>query len=151
MVRGLWIINFDWITSSLEANEWLPEEPFELNSFSKMVKVSKKWKHKIERVWYFILFQICRIEKQVLGRGYRMDIFSDAGSIFVSRRCACKSLSDLIRLCHGKITAEKNEAKYIIDECNDDKEKSISLTMNWILDSIAKGKRILDYRPYLFQ
>lgn len=40
MIRGLWIVTYDWIEKSAVANEWLLEDAFELNSFSKMIQVS---------------------------------------------------------------------------------------------------------------
>lgn len=41
IIRGLWILTFDWIEKSLAANEWQPEELYEMKSFSKAVQVKK--------------------------------------------------------------------------------------------------------------
>lgn len=39
IIRGLWILNYDWIEKSLTANDWQPEELYELKTFSKAVEV----------------------------------------------------------------------------------------------------------------
>lgn len=40
LMRGVWILNFKWILDSMEANKWLPEEKYELTSFSRSIEVS---------------------------------------------------------------------------------------------------------------
>lgn len=79
-----------------------------------------------------------------------MDIFSETAPIYISKRCACKSLAELVKLCRGKITPNKDEARYVIDESNDGRKESVALTQNWILDCITNGRTILNFRPYLF-
>lgn len=39
LIRGVWILNFEWILASLDRNEWQNEETFELGDFAKAVKV----------------------------------------------------------------------------------------------------------------
>lgn len=41
IVRGVWILEYNWIVKSFEANEWLPELSYEMNSFSNAVEVTK--------------------------------------------------------------------------------------------------------------
>lgn len=41
LIRGIWIVNYDWILESVEANKWLPEADYELKAFSKAVEVKK--------------------------------------------------------------------------------------------------------------
>lgn len=40
IVRGLWILRYDWIADSSAAGRWLPEEPYEVRDFSAAVSVS---------------------------------------------------------------------------------------------------------------
>lgn len=42
LIRGLWILRYDWIVQSAAAGRWLPEEPFEVRDFSAAVPVSSK-------------------------------------------------------------------------------------------------------------
>lgn len=39
IIRGCWLVKFDWIKESVEAGEWLPAEKYEIDHFSKAVKV----------------------------------------------------------------------------------------------------------------
>lgn len=41
LIRGIWILNYDWIQKSFEANEWQSESDYEMKSFSKAVEVRK--------------------------------------------------------------------------------------------------------------
>lgn len=40
LIRGLWILRYDWLTDSATAGRWLPEEPYEVRDFSAAVSVS---------------------------------------------------------------------------------------------------------------
>lgn len=40
LIRGTWILTYEWILKSIEANRWQPEAEFEMQSFSKAVEVS---------------------------------------------------------------------------------------------------------------
>lgn len=39
IIRGIWILSYDWILESMEANGWKSESEYELKSFSKAVEV----------------------------------------------------------------------------------------------------------------
>lgn len=39
LVRGVWILNYDWIMKSVAAKKWQPESEYEMTSFSKAVEV----------------------------------------------------------------------------------------------------------------
>lgn len=41
LIRGVWILSYEWIAVSLDKNEWQNEEMFELENFSKAVKVNR--------------------------------------------------------------------------------------------------------------
>lgn len=40
LMRGVWILNYNWILDSVKANRWLNEEKYELTSFSRSIEVS---------------------------------------------------------------------------------------------------------------
>lgn len=40
LIRGVWILEYDWILKSVEANQWQPEIQYEMISFSKAVEVN---------------------------------------------------------------------------------------------------------------
>lgn len=39
LIRGVWILDYEWVLKSVEANHWLSETDFEMRSFSKAVEV----------------------------------------------------------------------------------------------------------------
>lgn len=39
MIRGLWILNYDWIIDSLKSGKWLYEEEYEIQNFSRTIQV----------------------------------------------------------------------------------------------------------------
>lgn len=39
LIRGVWILKYDWIVASIENNQWQNEELFEMEAVSKAVKV----------------------------------------------------------------------------------------------------------------
>lgn len=40
IIRGCWILNYDWILKSVNANKWLPESKYEMRHFSRAVEVN---------------------------------------------------------------------------------------------------------------
>uniref|UniRef100_A0A1B0CVJ4 BRCT domain-containing protein n=2 Tax=Lutzomyia longipalpis TaxID=7200 RepID=A0A1B0CVJ4_LUTLO len=38
LIRGVWIVNLDWIKASVAAAKWLPEEPYEMHKFAPAVR-----------------------------------------------------------------------------------------------------------------
>lgn len=42
LIRGVWILEYDWILKSVEDNHWHPEIDYEMNRFSKAVEVNIK-------------------------------------------------------------------------------------------------------------
>lgn len=146
VIRGVWILDYDWIVKSVEANEWQPESPFELKSFSKAIEVNKAvgllhFQYFVSTLYF--AKQMCRIERQAFGKTYRLDIFRNFEPFYVAPKCACKDLRELIVSCHGKVVKNHETAKYIIGERhrpNIDATKSLQVHANWILDSISMGK-----------
>ncbi|KAK5642659.1 hypothetical protein RI129_008826 [Pyrocoelia pectoralis] len=130
--RGCWILKQEWLLGSLEAGKWLPEEDYELINFSPAV-------------------QQCRRERQVFGKLYCMDIFSDCGAIYVSRNSTPRKsdIEELIGLCKGTIVKEVYHAKIIVGDwirC----ENIICVNERWILDSISLNKK-KSFKKYLLK
>uniref|UniRef100_A0A182ISB6 Microcephalin n=1 Tax=Anopheles atroparvus TaxID=41427 RepID=A0A182ISB6_ANOAO len=133
LVRGLWIVRYDWIVESFRARRWLPEEQFEVRNFSPAV-------------------QINRSERQAFGSQYRSELFADYGPFWISPLCTVpvRQLRELVLLCRGKVTGNKLKAKYLVleDDDDDDNERQrhsvvegqMCVTALWILDSITANK-----------
>lgn len=154
IIRGLWILSYDWIEKSLEANEWQPEELYEMKSFSKAVEVGNHLNGRNRWIDIFSIFfslKFCRMERQAFGsKHYKMDIFSEVGPIFVSMDCKCEALPELIKLCCGKITKSRTNAKIIIADLIQGNSTLYNnmISSNWIFDSISNGKlqKLRQYR-----
>lgn len=54
LIRGIWILQYDWILESVAANQWLMESEYEMREFSKAVEVSAFNFH-------FVFFSFVRI------------------------------------------------------------------------------------------
>lgn len=39
IIRGIWILRYDWVMQSVRCGRWLEEEPFEVRDFSAAVSV----------------------------------------------------------------------------------------------------------------
>lgn len=91
---------------------------------------------------FVLLVKICRMERQAFGKHFKMDLFSEVGPIFISSDCRCDALSELIKLCRGKITKNRSMAKYIVVDRvpNNSTAAANMISSNWILDSISIGK-----------
>lgn len=69
IVRGVWILEYNWIVKSFEANEWLPELSYEMNSFSNAVEVIRytftyfvvKFLIFLDEFCIFALFQLTKL------------------------------------------------------------------------------------------
>ncbi|KFB51646.1 AGAP007413-PA-like protein [Anopheles sinensis] len=127
LVRGLWIVRYDWIVESFRARRWLPEEQFEVRDFSMAV-------------------QINRSERQAFGSQYRSELFADYGPFWVSPSCAvpARQLRELLLLCRAKVTGNKLKSKYLVVENDHSARASVDgqilVTPLWILDSITVNK-----------
>ncbi|XP_564818.4 uncharacterized protein LOC3290365 [Anopheles gambiae] len=127
LIRGLWIVRYEWIVESYHAGRWLPEERFELKEFSRAV-------------------QLNRSERQAFGSQYRNELWADFAPFWISPRCAVpvQQLRELIVLCRGKVTGDASRAKFLVVEPNDNDaapiEGQIVVAPGWILDSITINK-----------
>ncbi|XP_031632861.1 uncharacterized protein LOC116346784 isoform X2 [Contarinia nasturtii] len=124
IIRGVWILSYDWVVKSVELNKWQYETDYEMRTFSRAVEIN-------------------RIERQAFGRHYRMDIFRCFDMFYLADNCTCKNLRELIIMCYGKVTKNVPDCCYFITEqyqTNIDSKKLIQVHPNWILDSITSGK-----------
>lgn len=120
IIRGVWILRFEWLTDSLKYKKWLPEESYEMKDLTCAVG-------------------ICRSERQAFGSHYRMDLFSDIGAFFIQPNCAAMNLKELILLCYGTVTDSIGKAKFFIsDTISADvaAHDLFQLSPEWIFDSI---------------
>lgn len=60
--------------------------------------------------------------------------------MYVSRKCKCPALKELILLCGGQVTEKKHKAHYIITEHFKENVDKECISPNWILDSIQVAK-----------
>ncbi|ETN61253.1 hypothetical protein AND_007075 [Anopheles darlingi] len=128
LIRGLWIVRYDWIVASATAGHWLPEEQYELRDFSPAIQAN-------------------RSERQAFGKHYRSDLFADYGPFWISARCTVPpgQLRELLVLCHAKVTGNRGEARYLIVEKDGTQDyrvngQQVCVDALWILDSITINK-----------
>ncbi|XP_052894362.1 uncharacterized protein LOC128301773 [Anopheles moucheti] len=127
LIRGLWIVRYEWIVESYQVGRWLSEERFELRDFSHAV-------------------QLNRSERQAFGSQYRNELFADYAPFWISPRCAIpvQHLRELILLCRGKVTGNEARAKFLVVDPSDSDaapiEGQIAVAPAWILDSITLNK-----------
>ncbi|KAK0175373.1 hypothetical protein PV327_009127 [Microctonus hyperodae] len=115
IIRGCWLVKFDWIKESVKAGEWLPAEKYEIDHFSKAVKENRR-------------------DREIFGNSYVPDLFATCGLIYIEDNTTPPKeiLKELIRTAGGLITEEPKKSRIIIGH-NGIKE-------NWILDSITTGE-----------
>ncbi|VEN40366.1 unnamed protein product [Callosobruchus maculatus] len=124
IARGCWILKYEWLLKSLEAEKWLPEEDFEETDFSPAVQQS-------------------RLQRQAFGPSYSMDVFQDSGVIYVAKGSTprCSDLKELIRVCGGKVTTIARNADVIVGGYQK-RDDVTCVTELWVLDCIKFNKRI---------
>lgn len=90
---------------------------------------------------------MCRSERQSFGARYRMSIFADVAAMcIVEASCACPNLRELVTLCGGRVTDDRNAAKYVISDeavpvrLAGHRTDAVGVRSVWILDSISIGK-----------
>uniref|UniRef100_A0A182NHZ2 BRCT domain-containing protein n=1 Tax=Anopheles dirus TaxID=7168 RepID=A0A182NHZ2_9DIPT len=127
LIRGIWIVRYEWIVESYRTGRWLPEERFELRDFSPAV-------------------QLNRSERQAFGSRYSNELWADFAPFWISPRCIvpARQLCELIVLCRGKVTGNASRAKFLVVQPDDNDaaplEGQLVVTPLWILDSITINK-----------
>ncbi|XP_017369860.1 microcephalin isoform X4 [Cebus imitator] len=124
IVRGCWILSYDWVLWSLESGHWISEEPFELSN-------------------HFPAAPLCRSERYLSAGPYRGTLFADQPVMFVSpaSRPPTASLCGLVHLCGGRVSQVPRQASIIIGPYSGKKKATVKyLSEKWILDSITQHK-----------
>lgn len=173
LVRGLWIIDFRWVLDSIKAKRWLPEENYELVSFSKAVKVCSilflsniqiiLQKTFICSVYFLILIiflflfwfflKICRVEQQAFGKFYKCELFTNLGGFYVSAHCAPiprLQVRELIKICGGRVMGTRDRARYIVGGPATHVELQLIISPLWILDSITVME-LMKFNDYIIK
>lgn len=134
IVRGCWIVSYEWILCSLEFGHWISEEPYELSS-------------------NFPAAPICRLQRHLSTGNYQLNLFSNQPVMFVSptSQPPCKKLVELIELSGGKVCKALRQAKICIGKYSGKKYQEIKcLSEKWILDSITQHT-VCPMENYIFQ
>lgn len=137
----------------MEANKWLPEEKYELTSFSRSIEVSLHKTLCIQNTQLFMFLQICRTERQAFGASYRCELFRYMETFYVSSLCrpvTFNNVKELLLLGGAKLTENRYKAKYIIGDKRRADDDRIYLTPNWVLDSIT-AMQIQRFANYLMR
>ncbi|KAJ8877334.1 hypothetical protein PR048_021788 [Dryococelus australis] len=121
IARGCWILTQDWVLNSLEAGKWLPEEAFEMKDFSPAVTQ-------------------CRVERECLGPGYRLDLFKSCGPMLIAKHSKppAEDLKELVQLCGGQIAKSVTDADIAIGATVRN-QRIKCLSEKWILNSVTQS------------
>ncbi|KAK6180018.1 hypothetical protein SNE40_012241 [Patella caerulea] len=125
MARGCWMVYKEWVLKSLDNEEWLDEEDYELCDTFPQVKITRQ-------------------ERQLQGKNYHQTLFTDIGSVFISSKCSPprSAVVNLLRLCGGQVTGSASRCDIFIG--NDPNSNKTSIKPVWILDCIMEQK-LLNY------
>ncbi|XP_011503023.1 PREDICTED: uncharacterized protein LOC105366316 [Ceratosolen solmsi marchali] len=115
IIRGCWLLSFEWALKSLENEQWLDPSPFEMIHFAKTVQENRR-------------------DRQLFGKAYVPELFVTCGMIYIENGTSppTSSLKELIKIAGGRITEDLNRADIIIG--------LEGLREIWILDSITTGE-----------
>ncbi|KAH8275121.1 hypothetical protein KR026_000131 [Drosophila bipectinata] len=134
LMRGVWIVNYQWVLASMRAGKWVNEEPYELTRFSRAI-------------------EICRTERQAFGVHYQCELFRFMEPFYVSSLCQpiqFNNMKELLLLGGGKLTENRFKAKYIIGDKRRAEDERIYLSPYWVLDSIT-NMQIQRFGKYLMK
>ncbi|XP_006024550.1 microcephalin isoform X1 [Alligator sinensis] len=134
IARRCWIVCYEWVLWSLEFGCWISEEPYELSAS-------------------FPAAPICRLQRHLSTEKYQQDLFKNQPVMFISltSQPPCDKLSELVRLCGGKVCKTLRQAKICIGEYLGKQQPEIKyLSEKWILDSVTQHK-ICPLENYIFQ
>lgn len=115
IIRGCWLVTFEWVSKSLENKAWLNPEKYEIVHCSKAALENRK-------------------DRQLFGRSYVPELFTACGYIYVQENTtpSCNVLKDLIKAAGGCITECPETARILIGVGG--------LKETWILDCITSGE-----------
>lgn len=90
------------------------------------------------------------MERQLFGRNYKLNLFSDVGSIYLPVNRKYNELKEIIQLAGGVLTRDIDKAEYIIGECGTSMATKLNLLPNWIIDCIINAQ-IVSIKSYLIR
>ncbi|KAH8285393.1 hypothetical protein KR054_008505 [Drosophila jambulina] len=134
LMRGVWIVNYQWVLASLREGKWVNEEPYELTRFSRAI-------------------EICRTERQAFGIHYQCELFRFMQPFYVSSLCRpiqFNNMKELLLLGGAKLTENRFKAKYIIGDKRRADDDRLYLSPYWVLDSIT-NMQIQRFGSYLMK
>ncbi|KAH8252753.1 hypothetical protein KR032_001653 [Drosophila birchii] len=155
LMRGVWIVNYQWVLASIRAGKWVNEEPYELTRFSRAIEVSVAGllstikRHLI----HITSFQICRTERQAFGVDYHCELFRFMQPFYVSSLCRpiqFNNMKELLLLGGARLTENRFKAKYIIGDKRRADDDRLYLSPYWVLDSIT-NMQIQRFGKYLMK
>ncbi|XP_044731506.1 microcephalin isoform X2 [Chrysoperla carnea] len=132
IIRGCWIVNYEWLLQSLEAGQWLQEELYEVTEFSPAVKK-------------------CRIERQTFGEPYAMNLFNECGKIYIGTQTSPKNsdLEQLVKLAGGTVATSPRLARIIVGQTYSNADNDVvCVTEKWVLESISH-KSVKSFKHFL--
>lgn len=90
---------------------------------------------------------MCRAESQAFGSKYKIDLFGHIDPIYISTKCKCPALKELYTMCGGRVTNDRQLAKYIVTDKYKENVLQRCVHSDWILDSItvANCKNLSQY------
>ncbi|XP_043064197.1 uncharacterized protein LOC108093749 [Drosophila ficusphila] len=134
LMRGVWIVSYQWILASIRAGKWVDEEPYEMTRFSRAI-------------------EICRAERQAFGVHYKCELFRFMETFYVSSLCKpvqFNNMKELLLLGGATLTENRFKAKYIIGDKRRVEDDRIYLDPYWVLDSIT-NMQIQKFGKYLMK
>ncbi|KAH8280334.1 hypothetical protein KR018_002878 [Drosophila ironensis] len=134
LMRGVWIVSYQWVIASVRAGKWIGEEPYEMTRFSRAI-------------------EICRAERQAFGIHYQCELFRFMEHFYVSSLCQpiqFNNMKELLLLGGAKLTENRFKAKYIIGDKRRAEDERIYLSPYWVLDSIT-NMQIQRFGKYLMK
>ncbi|KAH8345553.1 hypothetical protein KR084_008959 [Drosophila pseudotakahashii] len=134
LMRGVWIVSYQWVLASIRAGKWISEEPYELTRFSRAI-------------------EICRTERQAFGVHYQCELFRFMEPFYVSSLCRpvqFNNMKELLLLGGATLTENRFKAKYIIGDKRRAEDDRVYLDPFWVLDSIT-NMQIQKFGKYLMK
>ncbi|KAH0561215.1 putative uncharacterized protein DDB_G0282133 isoform X1 [Cotesia glomerata] len=115
IIRGCWLISFEWVKKSIEASSWLPPDEYEIQHFSKVLKENRR-------------------DREIFGNSYVPELFTTCGLIHIQNNTTPPRdlLKELIKTAGGQTIDDPKKAKITIGPTG---TKEL-----WVLDSITTGE-----------
>merc|ERR1719318_2063503 len=113
----------DWLYASLEAGDWVGEEPYELVDFSPAVRNF-------------------RVDREKCPKDYQNQLFKEVGTVYISKNCKAPQtdLTELVSLGGGSSSNLARVAKVVVGELAPHEGGEVDcVTEKWLLDSVQFG------------